>query len=611
MIRLTKMTMEHLVCLMAVCVVTSAFTADYDISVDGSETQGDVPHFWSRCCGTGGAQLCLRDEWKVAAKIGVEEAGFKAYRGHLILSASNPLRWSGGGTPTYDWAVFDKIYDFLVDTLGTVPVVELSAQPPDLATSGEWSRPKDLNVYQDMIKNVVAHCLERYGEERVSRWYWEVWNEWDYSGFWTNGNEQQYYDMYKHAVLGATSAYPDVLIGGPSTTGSHDNRLVNFINYCKQNDLKVDFVSNHAYGGGGSGPSADPANVRHDNRTRSNNIKNSGLQLVSMNTEYNTSYAGQGGKSAANLYSMDNHINAPFIAKTVKLILDDHTSNAHLLPEVFSYWAISDVFDEGSYIENHSFVPFGQVFGLINYQGVRKAAFNAFKLLHMMGTTRISLSGGTGDADGVDGFATVNDDNSQAAVMVYNFYKDLAGQTGVDNVNLTVSSLPLPEGEIEIHHYRIDETHSNAYKIWEDLGKPGRPSDAQWDELHAASELAELNPVQTIDYSGDAYTETFSLPRQGLSMLLFTSKDAVTTSRDTPRQKVEPAYSLTGTMLRVADAHERPVEVALYRLDGKIVSRLQMLKSSCDLRNYLPKGMFLVGVREGGTYSITKVVVDR
>jgi len=79
----------------------------------------------------------------------------------------------------------------------------------------------------------------------------------------------------------------------------------------------------------------------------------------------------------------------------------------------FHTGTISDVFDEGSYITGHSLGPVREVFGLINYQGIRKAAFNGYKMLNMMGTTRLALTGGTADADGVDGFATVSSDNSQ------------------------------------------------------------------------------------------------------------------------------------------------------------------------------------------------------
>jgi len=34
---------------------------------------------------------------------------------------------------------------------------------------------------------------------------------------------------------------------------------------------------------------------------------------------------------------MDSHVNAPFVAKTVKLILDDYTKGTYVLPDVLSY----------------------------------------------------------------------------------------------------------------------------------------------------------------------------------------------------------------------------------------------------------------------------------
>lgn len=146
----------------------------------------------------------------------------------------------------------------------------------------------------------------------------------------------------------------------------------------------------------------------------------------------------------------------------------------------------------------------------------------------MMGaTTRLELTGGTGDADGVDGFATVNSDSTQVAVLVYNFYKSLAGQTAIDDINFSISNLPLRQGLVEVSHYRVDETHSNAYGVWLKQGKPALPSTTQWSDMRAAAELAEIRPATTINYSGAAYTESFTLPRQGLSLLLFKSNSPI------------------------------------------------------------------------------------
>jgi xylan 1,4-beta-xylosidase len=581
---------------------SSVFAANYNLTVNGTTKQGEVVHFWSRCVGTGGAQLCVDKDWKAAAKLGVKEAGFKAFRGHRILSYSNPINWNGSGTPTYNWAKFDEVYDFLVDTLGTEPIVELSAQPRALETSGEWSPPKNLSIYQDMIKNVVAHCIERYGMERVSKWYWEVWNEWDYSGFWSNGTEQKYYDMYKAAVLGATAAYPDIKIGGPSSTGS--NRDAAFLNYCKSNNVKVDLVSNHNYGGGGSGPNADPSGIAADSRSRENAIKNFGKPLVSMNTEFNTSYSGQGGGTGANLISMDSHVNAPFVAKVMKLHLDDALSNKAPVPYVMSYWAISDVFDEGSWYASHSTTLFGQVFGLINQHGIPKATFNAYKMLNMMGTTRLSLTGGTGTSDGVDGFATISSDTTEVAVMVYNFYKQLSGQTAVDDVNLTVNDIPLVNGKVEVRHYRVDSLHSNAYGVWLKLGRPQSTNASAMEQIRAASNLALLNPVDTIDFSGAAYSVKFSLPRQGLSLILLKSLAPTGVETGMP-QPVRPVLAITGTTL-INGGNE--MTVSMFSMDGKLIKTFSTKETSVDLRKTAGcRGVGIVRVRSGGKVLTSKV----
>jgi xylan 1,4-beta-xylosidase len=591
-------------------IVSASFATDYTITVNGNTKQGECPHFWSRCVGTGGAQLCVDKDWKVAAKLGVKDAGFEAFRGHRILSYSNPLIWNGSGTPTYNWTKFDEVYDFLVDTLGTVPIVELSAQPQALQQYQEWSPPKNLTVYQDMIKNVVKHCIERYGMERVSKWYWEVWNEWDYQGFWhyqTEGNratEQEYYEMYKAAVKGATEAYPEIKIGGPSSTNA-GGKIAPFLTYCKNNNVKVDFVTNHNYGTNGDpSPSNDPKGIRDDSRTREDAIKAYGKDLGSMNTEFNSSYSGQGGRDGANLYSMDSHVNAPFVVKCMKLHLDDFLSKRADLPDVMSYWAISDVFDEGSYMVNHNKVPFGQVFGLINYQGVPKATFNAYRMLHKMGTTRIELKStiSSVESDGVDGFATVDSSSSEVAVMIYNFHTTLGGQTAVDNVALNVNNMPLPKGKVQISHFRVDTTHSNAYGVWLKLGKPSNPSADQWSQMRDASNLALLNPVDTIDFDGTAYIKSFTLPRQAVSLILFKTLEKVSVTKSVNNVVSKPAVAFTGTKV-INNGKE--LALSIFSVDGKLIKSFSTTSSEIDIRNITDyRGVCLIRcVSEGNVIS--------
>ena len=64
---------------------------------------------------------------------------------------------------------------------------------------------------------MVQHCVDKYGAADVGQWYWEVWNESDYAGFWT-GTEADYYTLYDNAVDAITAVLPNAEVGGPSST---------------------------------------------------------------------------------------------------------------------------------------------------------------------------------------------------------------------------------------------------------------------------------------------------------------------------------------------------------------------------------------------------------
>jgi xylan 1,4-beta-xylosidase len=594
----------------------SVSAATYTIAVDGSVKQGDVPQFWNQCVGTGTMSFCLKPQWQAAAKIGAQEAGFKRVRGHGILMRWNGtddvgiFHWDGTNAPTYTWAKFDSIYDF-IESCNMQPLVELSFMPKDLQTNGATSKPKNWNIWRDLIHEVVAHCVGRYGAKEVESWYWEVWNEYDYPGFWS-GTVNDYDTLYSKAVEGAKLADSLILIGGPVTTGP--GPLQAFLDYCTANHLKVDFLSCHGYGNV-PGNSSDPVNIRNNHWARTDIIRNSGKKLFSINSEYNSTFAGSGGQGEQypNVLSMDSHVNAPFVAKTVKLILDDYTKGTYVLPDVLSYWTISDVFDEsgatlGSYIEQHSNIPFGSVFGLINYQGLRKATFNAFKMLHMMGVTRCSLTGGTGEADGVDGFAAMSKDTSQMQVLLYSYAKDFTA-TGSDNtVNLTINHLPFQNGQLTVRHYQVDSLHSNPYSVWLKQGKPNVPTTAQMDSLKSAQNLAEPEPAAQINYAGAAFTKTLTLPPQ--SVVLLTIGKTASAVLPPDAGYVKAVYpTMHGTTLLAPERLSGPMDVFVYSAGGRLIRNFRVMHRSIDLGHGLTGGVYLVCAEANGLRMVKKMLV--
>jgi xylan 1,4-beta-xylosidase len=76
-------------------------------------------------------------------------------------------------------------------------------------------------------------------------------------------------------------------------------------------------------------------------------------------------------------------------------------------------------------------------------------------------------------------------------------------------------------GEARLQHYRIDETHSNAFAAWKRMGSPIAPNEAQYAELEAAGQLARLEGPATVRIESGQATVPVVLPRQAVSLLVF------------------------------------------------------------------------------------------
>lgn len=205
----------------------------------------------------------------------------------------------------------------------------------------------------------------------------------------------------------------------------------------------------------------------------------------------------------------------------------------------------------------------------------------------------------------MDGFAIINDDSSEVAVLLYKFYKQFGGQTAVDMVALTINSLPLSQGKVDSYHYRVDFTHSNVYTIWQQQNKPPKPTESQWAEMRAASKLEAFRPMAEITYDGGPYKEFFMLPRQSVSLLLFKGQKPTTAA----------AGDLAGRSIVTIQGENivgggNGTTFSLFSLDGKrIVSSMIEGGRTVAIRKCTSRrGVFLVRVESEGKMLTSKLI---
>jgi MYXO-CTERM domain-containing protein len=154
----------------------------------------------------------------------------------------------------------------------------------------------------------------------------------------------------------------------------------------------------------------------------------------------------------------------------------------------------------------------------LTYQGVRKAAWNGFRMLNHLGSKRLAVTGGSGNADGVDAIATLSASGDEVAIIVYNYHATI-DTTGSDAVTLNVNNLPFAGKQIFVTKVAVDEEHSNPYGVWVEQGRPRSPTEEQWQAMRKAQHLALLEPVTSV--AGAAtFSASLTLPRQGAAMIL-------------------------------------------------------------------------------------------
>ena len=186
--------------------------AERIIAADFNDVKGIRSDVWSDCVGAGRIGEGLRESWRKQLAKCKKELGFRYLRAHgLFHDEMRVYNEDAKGNPVYNFMYVDDVFDFLL-SIGVKPFVELSFMPEKLAsgkTTIFWWKanvtpPKDHKRWADLVKATVQHWTERYGEDEVKTWRFEVWNEPDLDVFWDPGKKttmlDAYLELYRHTA---------------------------------------------------------------------------------------------------------------------------------------------------------------------------------------------------------------------------------------------------------------------------------------------------------------------------------------------------------------------------------------------------------------------------
>ena len=460
----------------------------------------------------------------------------------LKWGSSNAYTEDAHGQPVYDWTITDRIFDTYLEA-GAKPFVEIGFMPKALSVKPEpyqptwvpgarnenysigWSYPpKDYAKWGELVYQWVSHAVTKYGRGEVESWYWEVWNEPDIS-YW-HGTPEEYNKLYDDAAAGVKRALPTAKIGGPATTGPSAQRagdfLKQFLEHCAATNAPLDFITYHAKGR----PTVVDGHVRMGIAKNAEDV-DTGFRIVTgfpkfRNLPIVLSESDPEGCAAcsARVYPQNAYRNGTlypaYTAVMMKNIFDSAARRGANIAGMLT-WAFE--FEEQPYFDG---------FRTLASNGIDKPVLNLFRMAGLMQGNRVKVESDSGvDVDAVikDGVHGKPDVDALAArsdhgitVLLWNYHDDDVPAPDSD-VQLRIAGVPASARRVMTRHYRIDQTHSNAYTTWKHLGLLQHPTPEQYAALEAAGRLQLLDSPQWTEARAGEVRLAFPLPRQAVSLV--------------------------------------------------------------------------------------------
>ena len=456
--------------------------SDEEIIVDPKGSPHSFPHFWEQMFGSGRAILTLRDSYRQDLRLVKNTTDFKFVRFHAILHDEVGIYDEDKrGNPLYNFSYLDQIYDGLLAN-GVRPFVELSFMPSKLASRQAVhafkyhpivAPPRDYARWDGLIAAFAAHLIDRYGIDEVAQWYFEVWNEPNLD-FWVGQPKQQsYWTLYDHTAKALKSVSGRLRVGGPSTAQAA--WVGAFIRHCTENGIPFDFVSTHVYANDTSRdvfgthetiPRAEMV-CRAAKKVRDEVDASPGHGIPIIWSEYGATYFNEPQIT-------DSLFMGPWLADTLR--------RCDGLTDMMSYWTLSDVFEEQGVVRQ----PFYGGFGLIAAGGIPKPAFNAFKMLHGLGTERY-------DVDSEHALVTRRADGT-LVIALWNYVAP--GRSGAPTtISLQLRHVAARSARV----LRLDAENGDVSGAYQRMGSPTYPTQAQLQQLLKASALAAPQEVPIVD----------------------------------------------------------------------------------------------------------------
>jgi len=346
------------------------------------------------------------------------------------------------------------------------------------------SPPKSKELWEEVCFKFTEHIVERYGEELISRWRFQCFNEPDIPAFFmselpdfADGERlKEYIEMYEGFVKGIRRATSKGVLGGP-VLAFHKEFFEEFLREVRERKLELGYIALHNYG-----TNPDGLNSGSKPLSVSNNLikHEEFLEIIKRQKMLHVPVViDEWGGASHGFFNIEecpgfifreNEIYSSYFTKLISQIVKREYKLDMLM-----------ICLSGQHEMTTDFSGFRNFFTL-NF--IAKPIYNAHIL---SGKLKKYLTEYECDNENIDLLPTVADDGSLAVMLTYsneNFTEELEEKE--ENV-----SLPSCVKGKSLKVYCIDKRNTNPYRLYERMG-----IDVPCEkEILALREEGRLKPV--------------------------------------------------------------------------------------------------------------------
>lgn len=376
-------------------------------SIDLSQPTKTIHHSFTSLTTFGDATQALRKDFVDQLHQLQKDIGFRYVRFHNIFSDQLEVY---NERPDGSWYANFSHIEVIIDQFLSnkiKPFIEIGFMPRRLAKNSytifegkaSVSAPKSMERWLDLLESFIRHLFNRYGVKEVKSWYFEFWNEPEVDYFWPDSQEE-FFSFYAQSYQCIKAIDPELCVGGFGTIDFDRNTswLNDFHEFAVKQDVGIDFFSFHVY------------NLMNnkENDTESPSKKAGNFSTV---TEYLSEVTMIGDENNFTR-SIDNIINYTKNFSTLdqeKWITEWNANSDHGDPlhdtcymaafivknivnnfqkvRGMGYWTFTDIFREF----NKEPALYHGGFGLMTYNGIKKASYHALAFLSKLGEEIITI----------------------------------------------------------------------------------------------------------------------------------------------------------------------------------------------------------------------------